>query len=62
MKFLSTILVLAVATLAVANPDNIIEERAGCSPKGKYCNGGTFLCCGSMKCKGNVVSDCPRLS
>ncbi|KAB8076595.1 hypothetical protein BDV29DRAFT_169971 [Aspergillus leporis] len=54
MKFLSTILVLAVATLAVANPDNIIEERAGCSPKGKYCNGGTFLCCGSMKCKGNV--------
>ncbi|KAB8227604.1 hypothetical protein ETB97_004255 [Aspergillus alliaceus] len=58
MKFLQTILVLAVAAMATANPvaepDNHLDARAGCSPKGKYCNGGTFLCCGSMKCKNNV--------
>ncbi|KAE8354344.1 hypothetical protein BDV28DRAFT_147177 [Aspergillus coremiiformis] len=58
MKFLSTILVLAVAAMAAANPiadpESNLEARVGCSPKGKYCNNGTFLCCGTMKCRNNV--------
>lgn len=48
-------IVLALAALAAADPGNF-EARAGCSQKGQYCNGGTFLCCpGQGSCSGNVV-------
>lgn len=49
-------IVIALAALAAADPGNTFEARAGCSQKGQYCNGGTFLCCpGQGSCSGNVV-------
>ncbi|KAJ5498689.1 hypothetical protein N7453_007740 [Penicillium expansum] len=54
MKFY--IVLLALAAFAMAEADPNLEARAGCSQKGKYCNGGTFLCCpGQGSCKGNVT-------
>lgn len=52
LLFVLTALVAAVA----ATVDSQDTTNVGCSPKGKYCNNGTFLCCGSLKCKSNVVS------
>ncbi|KAJ5335466.1 hypothetical protein N7541_005298 [Penicillium brevicompactum] len=48
-------IVLALAALAAADAGSTFEPRAGCSQKGQYCNGGTFLCCpGQGSCSGNV--------
>ncbi|EKV05312.1 hypothetical protein PDIG_37020 [Penicillium digitatum PHI26] len=59
MRLFIILFALTAFTMAEASPD--LEVRAGCSQKGKYCNGGTFLCCpGQGSCKGNVVS-VPRL-
>ncbi|KGO38501.1 hypothetical protein PEX1_057620 [Penicillium expansum] len=55
MKFY--IVLLALAAFAMAEADPNLEARAGCSQKGKYCNGGTFLCCpGQGSCKGNQIA------
>ena len=59
--YLSLLLVLSSFAMAEASPK--LEERAGCSQKGQYCNGGTFLCCpGQGSCSGNVVSISPESS
>ncbi|KAJ5754165.1 uncharacterized protein N7511_008318 [Penicillium nucicola] len=53
MKFFIALLALAAFAAAEAGPN--LEARAGCSQKGQYCNGGTFLCCpGQGSCSGNV--------
>lgn len=53
--YMSLLLALAAFSMAEASPN--LQERAGCSQKGQYCNGGTFLCCpGQGSCSGNVVS------
>lgn len=54
-------LLFALAAFAMAEASPKLEERAGCSQRGQYCNGGTFLCCpGQGSCSGNVVSISPQ--
>ncbi|KAJ5400145.1 hypothetical protein N7465_010634 [Penicillium sp. CMV-2018d] len=53
MKLFIVLFVLAAYAMAEAGPN--LEARAGCSQKGQYCNGGTFLCCpGQGSCSGQV--------
>ncbi|KAF9887637.1 hypothetical protein FE257_009730 [Aspergillus nanangensis] len=48
MKFLFALFVLAVSVAADVESGNTVQ--AGCSQKGQFCNNGTFLCCGKLKC------------
>jgi hypothetical protein len=55
MKLFVVLFALSAYAMAEAVPN--LEARAGCSQRGQYCNGGTFLCCpGQGSCSGNVVS------
>lgn len=55
MKLFIVLFALAAYAMAEAGPN--LEARAGCSQKGQFCNGGTFLCCpGQGSCSGGVVS------
>ncbi|KAJ5486639.1 hypothetical protein N7530_000939 [Penicillium desertorum] len=54
MKLFVVLFALAAYAMAEAVPN--LEARAGCSQRGQYCNGGTFLCCpGQGSCSGNVI-------
>ncbi|KAJ6180031.1 hypothetical protein N7519_010492 [Penicillium mononematosum] len=54
MKLFVVLFALAAFAMAEAGPN--LEARAGCSQRGQYCNGGTFLCCpGQGSCSGNVI-------